>query len=41
MVDFGMNKILTYDKRYNNISIGKLSDGKNQGFIPGVILMDF
>ncbi|KHC68665.1 ubiquitin ligase complex F-box protein UFO1 [Candida albicans P75010] len=35
MVDFGMNKILTYDKRYNNISIGKLSDGKNQGFIPG------
>lgn len=37
MVDFGMNKILTYDKRYNNISIGKLSDGKNQGFIPGSI----
>ncbi|RCK61005.1 Ubiquitin ligase complex F-box protein UFO1 [Candida viswanathii] len=35
MIDFNMNKILIYDKKFNNISMGNLSDGKNQSFIPG------
>ncbi|KAL6453532.1 UFO1 Ubiquitin ligase complex F-box protein UFO1 [Candida maltosa Xu316] len=35
LVDFNMNKILIYDKKFNNISIGNLSDGKNQSYIPG------
>lgn len=35
MIDFNMNKILIYDTKFNNISMGNLSDGKNQSFIPG------
>lgn len=34
-VDFNMNKILIYNTKFNSISMGNLSDGRNQSFIPG------